>query len=208
MSLHSTALASADHAHLLTLAHERSLRYGLALRDAPDYQRLASGALRDALDQHRFLCQHATPVMEHLFSQINNTGSILVLTSASGLVLHSLGDRDFLPKADQVALVPGVDWSEQAQGTNAIGTALQERQAITVQGAEHFLQANHSLACACAPIFGPHGQLMGALDVTSEHHRHHPHTLALEEGGQCVVQCDLVFDQAWLATMDSHYFAK
>ena len=80
MSLHSTALASADHAHLLTLAHERSLRYGLALRDAPDYQRLASGALRDALDQHRFLCQHATPVMEHLFSQINNTASIMVLT--------------------------------------------------------------------------------------------------------------------------------
>src|SRR5574344_917428 len=99
MSLHPTALASADHAHLLTLAHERSLRYGLTLRDAPDYQRLASGALRDALDQHRFLCQHATPVMEHLFSQINNTGSILVLTSASGLVLHSLGDSDFLPKA-------------------------------------------------------------------------------------------------------------
>jgi type III restriction enzyme len=32
--------------------------------------------------------------------------------------------------------------------------------------------------------------------------------LALEEGGQCVVQCDLVFDQAWRATMDSHYFAK
>jgi hypothetical protein len=32
--------------------------------------------------------------------------------------------------------------------------------------------------------------------------------LALEEGGQCAVQCDLVFDQAWRATMDSHYFAK
>ena len=32
--------------------------------------------------------------------------------------------------------------------------------------------------------------------------------LALEEGGQCVVQCDLVFDQAWRATMDSHYFVK
>ncbi len=32
--------------------------------------------------------------------------------------------------------------------------------------------------------------------------------LALEEGGQCAVQCDLVFDQAWRATMDSRYFAK
>lgn len=179
MSLHTMAQASADHAHLLTLAHERSRRYGLTLRDAPHYQRLGEGALRDALDQHRFLCQHATPVMEHLYAQIANTGSMLVLTSASGLVLHSLGDSDFLPKADQVALVPGVDWSEQAQGTNAIGTALQERQAITVQGAQHFMHANHSLACSCAPIFGPYGELMGALDVTGEHHRHHPHTLAL-----------------------------
>ena len=179
MPLHTTAQASADHAHLLTLAHERSRRYGLALRDAPHYQRLGQGALRDALDQHRFLSRHATPVMEHLYAQIANTGSMLVLTSASGLVLHSLGDSDFLPKADQVALIPGMDWSEQAQGTNAIGTALQERQAITVQGAQHFMHANHSLACSCAPIFGPHGELMGALDVTSEHHRHHPHTLAL-----------------------------
>ncbi len=179
MSLHTTAPASADHAHLLTLAHERSRRYGLDLHDAPHYQRLGRGALRDALEEHRFLSRHATPVMEHLYTQIANTGSMLVLTSASGLVLHSLGDSDFLPKADQVALIPGMDWSEQAQGTNAIGTALQERQAITVQGAQHFMHANHSLACSCAPIFGPYGELMGALDVTSEHHRHHPHTLAL-----------------------------
>lgn len=177
--LHTTAQAPADHAHLLTLAHERSRNHGLALHDQPHYQRLGPAALRDALEQHRFLCQHATPVMEHLYSQIANTGSMLVLTSASGLVLHSLGDSDFLPKADQVALIPGMDWSEQAQGTNAIGTALQERQAITVQGAQHFMRANHSLACSCAPIFGPYGDLVGALDVTGEDHRHHPHTLAL-----------------------------
>ena len=31
--------------------------------------------------------------------------------------------------------------------------------------------------------------------------------LALEEGGQCAVQCDLVFDQAWRATMDGRYFS-
>ncbi len=32
--------------------------------------------------------------------------------------------------------------------------------------------------------------------------------LALQEGGDSVVQCDLVFDQAWRAAMDSRYFAK
>ena len=176
MSLYAT---SSEHSSRLALAHQRSLNYGIAQSHPPHYQRLGHSDLADVLEQHQFLCHHAMPVMEHLYTQIANTGSMLVLTSASGLVLHSMGDSDFLPRADQVALVPGVDWSEQVQGTNAIGTALQERQAITVQGAQHFRQSNHILACSCAPIFNPYGQLMGALDVTGEQHRHHPHTLAL-----------------------------
>lgn len=171
--------AHADHQRRLALAHQRSQRYGVQLRDNPHYQRLARADLEQALEQNRVLCQHAEPVMEHLYSQIANTGSMLVLTGDSGLVLRSLGDSDFLPKADRVALVPGVDWSERAQGTNAIGTALQERLPITVRGDQHFMPANHGLACSCAPIFDPYGHLLGALDVTGEHHAHHPHTLAL-----------------------------
>lgn len=177
--MHSPLASVPSQAHLLAQAHVRSQGYGVSPQEQPDYQRLGVGALQHALEENHFLYQHATPVMEHLFSQIANTGSMLVLTSADGLVLHSLGDSDFLATAGQVALVPGVNWSEQVQGTNAIGTALQARQAITVQGSEHFMQVNHRLACSCAPIFDPQGQVLGALDVTSEHHRHHPHTLAL-----------------------------
>ncbi len=90
-----------------------------------------------------------------------------------------MGDTDFLEKASRVALTPGMDWSEQNKGTNAIGTALTEEEALTVHGAQHFMNANKALTCSCAPIFDPYGQVIGALDVTGDHRSPHQHTLAL-----------------------------
>jgi transcriptional regulator of acetoin/glycerol metabolism len=95
------------------------------------------------------------------------------------MVLHSLGDTDFVEKAARVALIPGADWSEEQKGTNAVGTALAEQEALTVHGSQHFLSANQFLTCSCAPIFDPHGQVIGALDVTGDHRSYHHHTLAL-----------------------------
>ena len=131
------------------------------------------------MDENRFLFQHAAPIMETLYGQIANTHSMVLLTSAQGMVLHSLGDNDFLEKASRVALVPGMDWSEKTKGTNAIGTALSEEEAITVHGSQHYMSANQALTCSCSPIFDPHGQVIGTLDVTGDHRSYHQHTLAL-----------------------------
>jgi len=160
-------------------AHARSQAFGVALNDRPDYALLPRADLSDALEENRFLFQHAVPVMETLYEQIANTHSMVLLTSARGLVLHARGDSDFLEKASRVALVPGIDWSEQTRGTNAIGTALTEQEAITVHGDQHYQQANQALTCSCAPIFAPQGQLIGALDVSGDHRSYHQHTLAL-----------------------------
>jgi transcriptional regulator of acetoin/glycerol metabolism len=135
--------------------------------------------MNQALEENRFLYQHAAPIMETLYHQISNTQSMVLLTARSGLILHSLGDADFLEKASQVALRPGVDWSEKSKGTNAIGTALAEEHSVVVHGAQHFLQANSFLTCSCTPIFDPHGKVIGALDVTGDHRSYHQHTMAL-----------------------------
>lgn len=160
-------------------SHARSRTFGLDSEDTPDFSSPLRGDLRTALDENRFLFQHAAPVMETLYDQIANTHSMVLLTSAKGLVLHSLGDTDFLEKASRVALTPGMDWSEQSKGTNAIGTALTEEEALTVHGSQHYLEANKFLTCSCAPIFDPYGQVIGALDVTGDHRSFHQHTLAL-----------------------------
>ena len=167
------------YAEVLGKANRRSQTYGVLINEQPDYSGPARGQLNSVLDENRFLFQHAAPIMETLYGQIVNTHSMVVLTSAQGMVLHSLGDSDFLEKASRVALVPGMDWSEKTKGTNAIGTALSEEEAITVHGSQHYMSANQSLTCSCSPIFDPYGQVIGALDVTGDHRSYHRHTLAL-----------------------------
>ena len=164
---------------LIEASHQRSQSFGIAISGQLDFSPTAQVALAQTIEENRFLLLHAAPAMETLFEQIANTHSMVLLTSAKGVVLHSLGDSDFLEKASQVALTPGVDWSEDSKGTNAIGTALREEQPIMVHGGEHYMNANKFLTCSCAPIMDPYGQLIGALDVTGDHRSVHQHTMAL-----------------------------
>jgi transcriptional regulator of acetoin/glycerol metabolism len=160
-------------------AHERSETFGLSASMCPDYDVLTHGELRMKLEQNRVLCAHATPVMETLREQIANTQSMIVLTDAEGLILHSIGDDDFLRRAEKVALKAGANWAEERQGTNAIGTAIAERSATVVHGDQHYLAANRFLTCSSVPILDPYGDLVGVLDVTGDHRSYHQHTMAL-----------------------------
>jgi len=140
----------------------------------------ASGAqLARALEQQRELVAHARPVMEFLAEQTEGTDSMVILAGADGVVLQATGDLHFVSRAERVALRPGATWSEQYRGTNAIGTALAQRQAIVVHSEEHYLERNAFLTCAAAPILAPGGQLLGVLDVSGDHRGYHPHTIAL-----------------------------
>lgn len=160
-------------------SHERSATFGLFETMRPDYAVLSGAELAVRLDQSRALFAHALPVMETLYAQIANTHSMIALTDASGLILHSLGDDDFLARAEKVALRAGAVWSEEHQGTNAIGTTIAERIAVTVHGDQHFLRANQFLTCSSVPILDPHGNLSGVLDVTGDRRGYHQHTMAL-----------------------------
>nr|WP_108374987.1 sigma-54-dependent Fis family transcriptional regulator [Limnohabitans sp. T6-5] len=173
------ALDSDHHRSVIQQSHGRSHSFGLHASEKPDFSPLRSAEITSARDENRLLYQHASPVMETLYEQIANTHSMVLLTSSNGLILHSLGDADFLEKASRVALMPGVEWSEQSKGTNAIGTALTEGKPLVVHGNDHFLQANQFLTCSCTPIFDPYGKVMGALDVTGDERSYHQHTMAL-----------------------------
>ncbi|RAR65189.1 GAF modulated Fis family sigma54 specific transcriptional regulator [Paraburkholderia unamae] len=169
----------AARADSIAQAHARSRALGLRATEAPEFDALAATDLRDLIDSNRALCHQARPVMDALHAQIVDTQSMVLLTDRNGVILHSLGDTDFVEKAQRVALRPGVSWAEQHRGTNAIGTALVDAQPTTVHAGEHFLRANHILTCSCAPIADPYGRTLGALDVSGESRGFHKHTLAL-----------------------------
>ena len=140
----------------------------------------ASGAqLTRALERQRELVAHAHPVMEFLHEQTRGTDSMSILAGADGMLLHTLGEPQFLDRAERVALRLGATWHEQFRGTNAIGTALTEEHAVVVHAAEHYLERNGFLTCAAVPILDPKGRILGALDVSGDHRGYHRHTLGL-----------------------------
>ena len=140
---------------------------------------VSSGALNGFRQRSSRLIQHAEPVMEQLHEQISGTSSVVVLTDATGVVLHSVGDPDFVEKTQQVTLKPGGLWTEEANGTNAIGTALIEKVPVSVQSGEHFIEINQFLSCSAAPIFDPLGRMLGVLNVSSDSADYQRHTMAL-----------------------------
>src|ERR1700758_5499657 len=175
--------------------HERARQLGLSEQFLPDFGSVTRAELTRLADQHRALDTHAVTVMEMLHEQILNTHSMVVLTDSGGLILHSLGDSDFLEKANRVALRPGVTWSEGCKGTNAIGTALTEARPTLVHGSEHFLTANQFLTCSCSPIRDPHGRVMGALDVSGAKESYHAHTMALVRMSTQMIENHLFVDR-------------
>lgn len=167
------------HGHQIMASHERCRAFGLRSESGADLHRLAPSALLDLQQRNARLCAQALPVMEMLYEQLMHGQSMVLLTDASGCVLHALGDPGFLQRADQVALAPGALWAEADKGTNAVGTALMTEAPTLVHGQEHYLRAMHFLTCSAAPIFDHKGALLGVIDVSGDKRSYHPHTLAL-----------------------------
>ncbi|PZX23922.1 putative transcriptional regulator, Sigma-54 dependent family [Cupriavidus phytorum] len=168
-----------ERAELIAQAHQRSESYGLRPYESPDFCPVLQSELKTRIERSQSLFTYALPVMETLHDQIVDTQSMIVLTDADGLILHAMGDDDFLARADKISLRPGSEWSEARRGTNAIGTALAENRATLVHGADHYLEANQFLTCSCMPILDPYGKTVGALDVTGDQRGFHKHTMAL-----------------------------
>lgn len=172
---------------------QRSLSAGISpLGRVECEDNLSSSNLQYARHFNHELISHSEPVIEYLFEQVRHSHSMVILADAQGVLMHTLGDLDFLNKADRVALKCGATWAENQRGTNAIGTAVAEANEIEIHGAEHYLEHNEFLTCAAAPILSAQGKLMGILDISGDHRSRHPHTLGLVSTAAQMIENSMV----------------
>lgn len=187
-----TGLSSAIDARV-TRSWQRSLAAGLSpMGRLSCTDNLSGVALQRARTQHHDLVNQSQPIMEYLFEQVRHSHSMVILSDPNGVLMHTLGDLDFLSKADRVALKCGASWHESQRGTNAIGTALAETDEVEIHGAEHYLDRNGFLTCAASPIVSATGALMGILDISGDHRSRHPHTLGLVSTAARMIENKLV----------------
>jgi hypothetical protein len=100
---------------------------------------------------------------------------IMLVTDADGTILWRDGAAKLLRAADHVGLQPGTRFSEDAIGTNAMGTTLALDAPVQIHSAEHLVRAFHAWTCAAAPVHDPDtGAILGAIDISGPLHTVHP----------------------------------
>ncbi len=144
-----------------------AVTYGLDPRNRLSPQRLTMSEIRHRRDAMGAFLALAKPQLDQLFSLVGGSGCCVLLTDARGVVLEERCRDADRPVFQQWGLWSGADWSEQAEGTNGIGTCLTEQRQIIIHREEHFLSRNTGMSCMDAPIFGAKGEIVAALDVSS-----------------------------------------
>lgn len=113
---------------------------------------------------------HAAQIsLDRLYLAVGGVGCCVLLADRNGIPVDRRGavgdDKTF----ESWGLWTGAVWSEDAEGTNGIGTCLVEQRTLTIHADQHFLDRNTALSCTTAPIFDHEGNLAAALDVSSCH---------------------------------------
>ena len=149
---------------------ERSWRRCLASGRRPDHRLafdvITAQARRRTEEANHMLVTAARPVLDKLGRAIANSHYFAILTDPQGVVVDVNGPIDQGDHRARLLTRIGVDLSERAVGTSAIGTALAELKPVWLHRGEHFFNDNAMFSCAGAPLFGPDGKCAGMLDLT------------------------------------------
>lgn len=105
--------------------------------------------------------------LHHMADLLSGAEAMLILTDKDGVILETVGDKSTLSKAGKINLSVGGVWSENASGTNGIGTALWMGKPVYVHGEEHFCEGMKAWSCAAAPIHDPVDQsIIGVINLS------------------------------------------
>ncbi|MGQ3486983.1 GAF domain-containing protein [Roseovarius pacificus] len=152
----------------LAASWRRSLdHHGLDPGRRDDVHRISETEFSERRERAENIRRIATPKLDNLYQLVGSSGCGVLLTDADGVVLDvrvSDADRSVF---EAWGLAPGSDWSEASEGTNGIGTCIAENRRVIIHQDEHFHARNTGMSCIDAPVFGPEGDLIGALDVSS-----------------------------------------
>jgi len=145
---------------------KRCLSIGYQPQTAVEFAQISTQDLRRVDVENHELVHAAKPLMEKLGRAIASTQYFAILTNAQGIVIDSNGPIDQIDKRAKLISRIGVDLSEKAIGTSAVGAVLKELQPVWLHRGEHFFDDNTAFSCAGSPLFGSRGQCIGMLDLT------------------------------------------
>ncbi|WP_206996216.1 hypothetical protein [Trinickia mobilis] len=112
--------------------------YGLQPDRVPEARILEGDAYKDVLGPLDELLMVARPEVDRLYSRLESQDYLVSLAQRDGVLVALRCPEALLSRVTSHHLILGSVWGESHQGTNGIGTCIQERQAVSVVMGDHF----------------------------------------------------------------------
>ena len=134
-------------------------------RSAPNI--LTESELRICREPFENVLAHAREEMDRLFAVLRESGYVILLCDPSGVAVQHRGNQSQADQFKYWGIWGGGMWSEEVEGTNAIGTCILEKEPVVVHRRQHFRSRHTDLSCSAAPVFDAYGRLVSVLDCSS-----------------------------------------
>lgn len=154
-------------------------------RRSSDYGVVPSRSLGDRVprevDLDGPLMYAAAPVLREFAESLRGSGYSFVLGDKDARVLERFGDTAAANRMlDERNIEAGHGFAERDVGTNALGTALELRSPVLIQGGQHYHEELRVFTCLGQPIVHPlTHRLAGVLDLTGIGDVAHPFISAM-----------------------------
>lgn len=158
---------SAAHNRVSASWYRSNKKYGLDPEHTSDRIIVTQNDLINRQEKANHLLQIASSQLDKLFSLVGSDGCGVFLTDKDGVIIDQRCTDANLGTFALWGLCIGASWHEMHEGTNGIGTCIEEERNIIIHKDQHFLSKNTDISCIDAPIYGADGSLIAALDVSS-----------------------------------------
>ncbi|MGA2026875.1 MAG: sigma-54-dependent Fis family transcriptional regulator, partial [Syntrophobacteraceae bacterium] len=169
---------------------------------------LGAEQLQALLQRNGELIDISRPFMEHLFGFVKGSNFIVTLSDANGVLIELVGDHEILESVKQGNFVLGACWSEDAAGSNGVGTVLKLGKPLQICGCEHFCINSRRWTCSGAPIHNAEGEMVGAIDMTGPHENANLHTLGMVVASAHAIENEFRYRKALREIQVAHSFQK
>jgi transcriptional regulator of acetoin/glycerol metabolism len=159
-----------------------------------EFETIGRSRIVEVEERCRQLIAAARAEMQQVAAVVHRAGMVVMLADEAGAIVQMAGDTRAHSARLRLAARQGVDLSERAAGTNAVGTALIDQSLVSIVAQEHYFESNAGLTCVAAPLFGPAGTLVGALDVSGDHRLTRPDCAELVRTAAFAVENTLLRD--------------
>ena len=110
---------------------------------------------------------HAQEELDRLYAIVGPQQYVVLLCDRDGVAIHHRGDESMADTYKDCGIWLGGVWSERIEGTNGIGTCINDQRPTMVHRGQHFRTRHSNLSCVGAPISDPLGRLAAVLDTSS-----------------------------------------